>query len=174
MNCFNEILHRILLVNLMMGDYYGVIKEEHYSVYDSKRNFLFHFTPYEATKDMSHAKIIATRIYKWLEERRFDKKNCCHKYWVERRCYGSLGKARKKTCMPYLCSAYKWNALEGIIRSQQVSRELMSKNGSKADFAKLTQLRLPGMKINIFSYPKNHYCVIIFIFFPFLNIDHAI
>ena len=74
MNCFNEILHRILLVNLMRGEYHGVIKEVHYSVYDSKCNFLFHFTHYEATKDMSHAKIIATRIYKWLEERCFDKK----------------------------------------------------------------------------------------------------
>ena len=50
-----------------------MIKEEHYSVCDSKGNFLFHFTPDEATKDMSHAKIIATRIYEWLEERGFDK-----------------------------------------------------------------------------------------------------
>ena len=62
MNCFNEILHLIMLVNLMIGEYPRVIKEEQYSVSDSKRNFLFNFTPYEATKDMSHAKIIATRI----------------------------------------------------------------------------------------------------------------
>ena len=42
--------------------YHGVIKEERYSVCDSKGKFLLHFTPDEATKDMSHAKIVATRI----------------------------------------------------------------------------------------------------------------
>ena len=45
----------------------------YYSVCDSKGNFLFHFTPDEAIKDMLHAKIIATRIYEWLKERGFDK-----------------------------------------------------------------------------------------------------
>ena len=49
--------------------FHGVIKEEHNSTCDSKGNFLFHFTPEEATKDISHAKIIATR-YKndWKRE----------------------------------------------------------------------------------------------------------
>ena len=51
-----------------------MIKEEHLSVCDSKGNFLFHFTPEEATNNMSHAKIIATRICKWLDDRDFDHK----------------------------------------------------------------------------------------------------
>ena len=48
--------------------YNGVIKEEHYSSCDSKGNFLFHFTLDQATKDMLHAKKIATKIYESLEE----------------------------------------------------------------------------------------------------------
>ena len=35
---------------------------------------------------------------------------------------------------------------EGMIKSQQVRRELMSRNRSKQDFAKLTHLRVPGKK----------------------------
>ena len=55
------------------AQYPGVIKEEHYSVCDSKGHFLFHFTPDESTKDMPHSKILATRIYEWLKVRGFDK-----------------------------------------------------------------------------------------------------
>ena len=35
---------------------------------------------------------------------------------------------------------------DGLIKSQQLKRQLMSKNSSKQDITKLIQLRLPGMK----------------------------
>ena len=50
-----------------------MIKEKHYSACDSDGNFLLHFTSDEATKDMAHTKIIATRIQEWLEKQGFDK-----------------------------------------------------------------------------------------------------
>ena len=41
---------------------------------------------------------------------------------------------------------YREERREGMIKSQQDSRELMSRNRSKQDIAKLAELRLPGMK----------------------------
>ena len=53
--------------------YPGIMNEEHYSVCESNGNFLFHFTPDTPTKDMPHAKVLATNIYEWLKVRGFDK-----------------------------------------------------------------------------------------------------
>ena len=46
------------------------IKEEHYSVVSEPgSDYLFHFTPPKATKEVSHARPIAKILYNWLQER---------------------------------------------------------------------------------------------------------
>ena len=52
-----------------------------------------------------------------------------------------------KTVVTDACGkVYGEEIREGMIESQQDSRELMSRIRSEHDIAKLTQLRLPGMK----------------------------
>ena len=60
---------------------------------------------------------------------------------------------------------YGEERMDDILKSQQVSRELMSRNRSKKDIAKLTHLRLPGMK-KIFSHTLNIFVLSLYLIFP--------